>query len=327
MDIQDMRIFARVAALQNLSAVGIEMGLTPGTISKRIQALEDELTVRLFDRTTRSIRITEEGRTFLAHVERILGELEAAQAAVADKAKTPKGTIRLLAPSILARNFIAPAVMKFLETWPEVDIQMDISDLDVRIQEDGYDLVLRFGKPVDSSIIMKRLVNDRQIVVAAPSYIEKHGAPKSPDDIINHKCLALSDSWQWTFTKNGEPGVSQRVATRLKSDNGVLIAMAAMRGHGLLCTSELYVRDELKRGGLVRVLPDYYVAGKDDLYALYPSNKHMMPRLRVFLDFLAEHFRNIRPGAAAETAPMLVHDVFDAHRHQERQLAAVAARR
>jgi DNA-binding transcriptional LysR family regulator len=98
MDIQDMRIFARVAALQNLSAVGIEMGLTPGTISKRIQALEDELTVRLFDRTTRSIRITEEGRTFLAHVERILGELEAAQAAVADKAKTPKGTIRLLAP-------------------------------------------------------------------------------------------------------------------------------------------------------------------------------------------------------------------------------------
>jgi DNA-binding transcriptional LysR family regulator len=217
--------------------------------------------------------------------------------------------------------------MKFLETWPEVDIQMDISDLDVRIQEDGYDLVLRFGKPVDSSIIMKRLVNDRQIVVAAPSYIEKHGAPKSPDDIINHKCLALSDSWQWTFTKNGEPGVSQRVATRLKSDNGVLIAMAAMRGHGLLCTSELYVRDELKRGGLVRVLPDYYVAGKDDLYALYPSNKHMMPRLRVFLDFLAEHFRNIRPGAAAETAPMLVHDVFDAHRHQERQLAAVAARR
>ncbi len=313
MDIQDMRIFARVAALQNLSAVGIEMGLTPGTISKRIQALEDELAVRLFDRTTRSIRITEEGRTFLAYVERILGELEAAQAAVADKAKTPKGTIRLLVPSMLSRRFIIPAVLEFLETWPEVDIQMDVSDLDVRLQEDGYDLVLRFGKPIDSSIIMKRLVTDQQIVVAAPSYIEKHGAPTRPDDIMNHKCLALSDAWQWTFSKKGEPGLSVRVPARLRSDNGVLIAMAAMRGHGLLCTSELYVREELKRGSLVRVLPEYVIGGKDDLYALYPSNKHMMPRLRVFLDFLAEHFRTVKAPGTFDVG----HDLFEAERRMK----------
>ena len=285
--------------------------MTPGTISKRIQALEDELSARLFDRTTRSIRITEEGRTFLAHVERILAEIEAARASVDDKASTPKGKLQLDGAGVPRRRFIAPAAVRVpARSGPRSTCRWTLQDLDVDLQEDGYDLVLRSGKPIDSSIIMKRLVSDQQIVVAAPSYIEKHGAPSRPDDIVSHKCLALSDAWQWTFTKKGEPGLSVRVPARLRSDNGVLIAMAAVRGHGLLCTSELYVREELKRGTLVRVLPEYVISGKDDLYALYPSNKHMMPRMRVFLDFLAEQFRTVKAPGTFDVG----HDHFEAER-------------
>src|SRR6185503_16248588 len=126
MDIQDMRIFARVAALQNLSAVGTELGLTPGTISKRIQALEGELSARLFDRTTRSIRITEEGATFLGHVERILAEIEAARAG-------------------LGRRYVAPALCAFLRDYPEIEAHLDLQDRPVNLQEDGYDVAIRTG--------------------------------------------------------------------------------------------------------------------------------------------------------------------------------------
>ena len=118
MDIQDMRIFARVAAVQNLSAVGTELGLTPGTISKRIQALEDQLSARLFDRTTRSIRITEEGAAFLGHVERILAEIEAARASVDDKVSKPKGRLKIAAPVCLGRRYVAPALCEFVRTFP-----------------------------------------------------------------------------------------------------------------------------------------------------------------------------------------------------------------
>ena len=143
MDIQDMRIFARVAAVQNLSAVGSELGLTPGTISKRIQALEDELSARLFDRTTRSIRITEEGATFLAHVERILSEIEAARASVDDRVTKPKGKLKISAPACLGRRYVAPALCEFMREYPDIECEVDIADRPVNLQEDGYDVAIR----------------------------------------------------------------------------------------------------------------------------------------------------------------------------------------
>ena len=162
MDIQDMRIFARVAAVQNLSAVGTELGLTPGTISKRIQALEDELSARLFDRTTRSIRITEEGEAFLAHVERILSEIEAARACVNDKVSKPKGRLKIAAPASLGQRYVAPALCDFVRAFPEIDVRIDLHDRHVNLQEDGYDVAIRTGE-------LAELLADRQAAGARPS--------------------------------------------------------------------------------------------------------------------------------------------------------------
>jgi LysR family transcriptional regulator, transcriptional activator for dmlA len=293
MDIQDMRIFARVAAVQNLSAVGSELGLTPGTISKRIQALEDELSARLFDRTTRSIRITEEGATFLAHVERILSEIEAARASVDDRVTKPKGKLKISAPACLGRRYIAPALCEFMREYPDIEVEVDIADRHVNLQEDGYDVAIRTGTLSDSSLIAKRLAPDRQIIVASPTYLARKSRPLRPDDLAGHNCLVLGSSWQWSFGKNGSE-TSVRVNGSLRSNNGELLCDAALDGLGLIRISELEVLSDLKSGRLVQVLSDFEVTTNAAVWAVYPSSKHVMPRMRVLLDFLATWFREAR---------------------------------
>lgn len=290
MDIQDMRIFARVAMVQNLSAVGIELGLTPGTISKRIQSLEDELGVRLFDRTTRSIRITDEGRTFLAHVERILAEIEAARAAVGDSITSPKGRLKLSAPATLGQLFMAPAICSFLLKYPAIDVQVDLTDRIVNLQEEGYDVAIRSGTMNDSALIAKRLAPDRHIVVASPAYLSANGIPQVPSDLARHSCAVHGDLRQWHFMRGGHEE-SVRVCGRLRSNNGELLRYAALEGCGLIRASELFVRSDLQSGALQAVLTDYEVSSSSAIWAVYPSSKHMLPKLRSLLDFLAEWFK------------------------------------
>jgi DNA-binding transcriptional LysR family regulator len=301
MDIQDMRIFARVAAVQNLSAVGTELGLTPGTISKRIQALEDELCARLFDRTTRSIRITEEGATFLRHVERILAEIEAARASVDDKVSKPKGKLKIAAPAGLGRRYMAPALCAFLRNYSEIETQLDLLDRPINLQEDGYDLAIRTGELSDSSVIAKRLAPDRQVVAASPAYLTRRGRPARPEDLAGHSCLVLSERSQWAFSRNGTE-MTVRVGGSLRSNSGELLCQAALEGNGLIRASELEMWAELASGQLVEVLADHKVTGKAAVWALYPSVRHMLPRMRVLLDFLTDWFRDVRARPAYDWA-------------------------
>jgi DNA-binding transcriptional LysR family regulator len=302
MDIQDMRIFARVAALQNLSAVGAELGLTPGTISKRIQALEDQLSARLFDRTTRSIRITEEGATFLVHVERILAEIEVACASVDDRVNKPKGTLKIAAPAFLGRRYVAPALCQFMRAYPQIDVQVDLQDRPVNLQEDGYDIAIRTGTLSNSTLIAKRLAPDRHIIAAAPAYLARKGRPTQPDDLARHDCLVLGDRVQWPFSKNGLE-TSVRIHGPIRSNDGELLCQAAQDGLGLIRASELVVLAELRSGRLTQVLADYEVGNNAAVWALYPSSKHLLPRMRALLDFLGAWFRDL---ASDQTrAPLL----------------------
>jgi DNA-binding transcriptional LysR family regulator len=295
MDIQDLRIFVRVAALQNLSAVGTELNLTPGTISKRIQALEDEMTVRLFDRTTRSIRITEEGKAFLSAAERMLSELDQVQALVGEKLASPKGRIKLSAPASIG-SFIGPALSAFLRAYPDVEVHADLTDRIVNLQEEGYDLALRMGVLTDSTLKAKRLTVDHQIIVASPSYLAKNATPQLPTDLIASKCLVLGDASGWTFQVDDKP-VVVRVSGSLRSDNGELLHQAALDGHGFVRLSVLRARQDIKAGRLVRVLADYEITANAAIWAIYPGSKHQMPKLRVLLDFLGQWFRDANPDA------------------------------
>ena len=298
MDILDMRIFARVAAVHNLSAVSIELNVTPGTISKRIQALEDDLGAKLFHRNTRSIRITEEGEKLLNYVNRILLDIEDARAAVGVNVEQPRGTLRVSAPVSLGDS-VAPAVCAFMERHKEIDIQIDLTDRVVNLQEDGYDVVIRKGKPGNSGLIRKPLSADHQIIVGSPQYFKAHGIPRTPEELAAHSCLILGDAASWEFSRDGQNS-AVKVTGRLRSDNGEMLLYGARAGLGIMKVSETRVRTMVLDGYLVPVLEEFDASADSTICALYPSTRHVLPKLRVFLNFLGEWFRETRISASSQ---------------------------
>ncbi|MEQ1647075.1 MAG: LysR family transcriptional regulator [Hyphomicrobiaceae bacterium] len=310
MDLQDLSIFVRVAAVQNLSAVGTELGLTPGTISKRIQSLEEELEVRLFDRTTRSIRITEEGQRFLVHADRVLNEIEQARAAVSQSSDNPVGKLKIAAPDLLGRTFVTPAVLTFRKLFPGVDVQLDLTDRTVNLHEEGYDIAIHAGSLADSALIAKKLAPDRTLVVASPAYISEHGAPQSADDLQRHSCLALSDVWTWSMP-NAKSAAEEavRLNVRFRSNSSEVLRRAALQGIGLMQTTARQIGCDLKSGRLVPVLSKVDDVDDIGIYALFLNGRQELPRLRMFLDHLAEYFRDPRltefAGGDAGNAPEL----------------------
>ena len=299
MDLQDFRIFARVAAVQNLTAVEHEMGLTPGTISKRLQALEDHLQVRLFDRSTRSIRITAEGQTFLEHVERILADVERARAAIGASVAQPKGAIRVCVPNWLGRYHVSPAMSAFLHRYPEIEVRIDLLDRESSLLDEGYDMALRLGELDDSALIARRIGTLEPICTAAPAYLESRGHPSAPADLSQHDCLTNYEAAQWKFAiRDGARGDTQpcavqqvRVSGRFRSNAAFMLYGAALDGHGILRCDREWVEADIACGRLVQVLPSWAVQDDVAIYAVYLGAKHVAPRLRVFVDFLAEWFR------------------------------------
>jgi DNA-binding transcriptional LysR family regulator len=277
MDIQDLRIFARLARVQNLSAVGAEFEFSAGTISKRLQALEAELGVRLFDRTTRSISLTEEGEKLLAGIEPVLLDLRLTLETIEGHVTHPRGRLRVSAPTSLGRGMIAPAICAFLRAYPEIEVQLDLTDRVVTFPESGYDVAIRTGHLEDSSLFAKRLAPDPQVVVASPEYLEAYGSPQSPDDLSGHQCLVFGDEQQWTF-KKGDETFDVRVSGRLRSDNA------------------------LESGALREVLELYDAGRQSSIWAIYPSNRHMLPKLKVFLKFLSDWYREYRKSGVSEAA-------------------------
>jgi len=299
MDIQDLKIFARVARVQNLSAVGAEFDLSAGTISKRLQALEAALSVRLFDRTTRSISMTEEGEMLLASVESVLKTLDYAFENVKTHVEQPRGKLRISAPNSLGRGVIAPAICAFMVLYPEIDVQVDLTDRIVTFPDSGYDVAIRTGHLADSSLIAKRLAPDPQVIVASPDYIAIHGAPRSPEDLAFHSCLVLGDELQWAF-KRGEQSVDVRVRARMRSDSGELLRHAAVEGLGVLRLSRARVADALASGTLAEVLTGYDAGLDSAIWAVYPSNRHVLPKLRVFLEFMSDWYKDCRKSVAGD---------------------------
>jgi len=301
MDIQDLRIFTRVAAMQNLSAVGTELSLTAGTISKRLQALEDELSVRLFDRSTRSIRITEEGSLFLEHAERILAELELARASVEGNARRPRGRLKVCAPVQIGRSEVAEGISSFMLAYPEIEIHAELTDRNISLQEEGFDVAIRTGVLPDSALIAKRLASDPQVIVASPAYLNTYGTPKTPAELEHHSCLVRGEDWSWPFVRRTSQR-TVRVTGKLRSNDDRLLLRAALDGHGLIRTSANRIRFELADGRLKVVLANYDTTGDCAIWAVYPRNRHMLPRLRVFVDYFAAWTRAAMEQDAQEAA-------------------------
>jgi DNA-binding transcriptional LysR family regulator len=301
MDVHGMRVFARVAALSNISAAATELEMTPGNVSKRLQTLENSLGVRLFDRNTRMIRITEEGEMLLRSVTRILAEIDEVRETLAESATHPRGTLRVTAPAALGRS-VRPGICEFQQKHPNVTIDLNLTDRIVDILEEGYDVAIRTGPLPDSQLIAKRLAPDKYFILASPIYIEKYGRPLSPNDLVNHNCLVLGENSVWRFS-NGNSDLAVRVSGTLSSNSTEMLIEAAVYGLGIVRISAMKTTDVIQNKQLVRVLEDYDVAGDTAIWALFPSSRHISPKVRVFLDFFADKFRR-RHGEGIVLEPL-----------------------
>jgi DNA-binding transcriptional LysR family regulator len=289
MDTKALRLFVLAADKLNISAAGRELGLVPAVSSARLAKLEHQLGVELLHRSTRKVSLSVEGAEFLPYAREILAQEEAALAALGQGATQATGTLRFTAPSTFAQLYIAPILAKFQAQQPGVMLDLRLSDTQFDLIEGSYDLALRNAPLVDTSLKGRKLADDRRILCAAPYYLDEHGVPATPDDLVNHKLIAFRHIRARALkSAHGDAAIFDPGKTKcpLVMDDGLSQKLATVAGAGISMNSLWSVQEELASGKLRRVLPDYEAAEENVLWLIYPKSNVLSPKVRVFMDFL-----------------------------------------
>jgi len=287
-----MEAFVAVVEAGSFSAAALRLHSSKSLVSRLVAALEGELGARLFHRTTRSLTLTEEGRGYHAQVVRILSDITDANLSVTTLQAAPRGLLRINAPMSFGYLHLAPAIPDFLTLYPEVEIDLTMSDRIVDLVDEGVDLAVRLGRLSDSSLVARKLAPVRRAVCASPAYLKAHGTPQTPDDLIHHQCLCysnLSMSQEWRFMRADGTAWPVEVHGRLRADNGDALREAALKDLGLVYLPSFIIGRDLQAATLVSVLTDY-VAQDSNVYAVYPHARHLSPKVRAFVDFMASRF-------------------------------------
>lgn len=290
-DLTAMAVFAAVAEAMSFSQAAERLNLSKSAVSKQIARLEERLGARLVNRSTRQISLTEVGETYYGYCARILKDAEAADLAVAQLQATPRGRLRVNAPMSFGTMHLAPAVAGFMAEYPDINVEMELTDSFVDLIDSGFDLAIRITRMADSSLIARKLATSRSRLMASPAYLEKHGAPKHPGELKRHRCLIYansSDTSFWTFRK-GEESLQVAVDGPLRSNNGEILRDAAIAGAGLAIQPLFITHEALRAGKLVPVLEDWSTR-EHTIQAVYPHRRHLSPKVRAFIDHLAGCF-------------------------------------
>ena len=290
-DLQELRTFVRIVSGGSLSAAARDSGTRLDAVSKRLASLEKRVGTRLVARTTRRLAPTDEGRDLYERATRILAELDEAETMLRDGQAEPSGLLRISAPVTLGRRHVAAVCAAMSSAHPKVSIELVLTDRLVDLVDERIDVVVRIGEPADSSAIMRKLVDNDRILVAAPPYVQAHGLPAKPTDLTRHACLTFGigpTSWQL----NGPDGArcSVKVVSRLRSDSGDVAYDWALAGHGIMLKSRIDAIEELAAGTLVHVLPDWR-SDPTPICALYPSNRMPGAKVARFLELMAARLR------------------------------------
>jgi len=289
-----MLVFSKVVQGGSLSAAARELGISPAVVSRTLAAMEARLGVRLINRTTRSLHLTDEGASYYETCSRILAEIEEADAAAAARRVEPQGMLRVALPASFGLNHIAPLIPRFAERYPKVELALSLSDRSVNLVEEGFDLAIRIAELKDSALAARKLAPNRRVVCASPAYLRQHDEPKTPQDLAKHNCLiatweqGMAMTWEYK-TPVGKRG-SVRVTGRYACDNWEVLREWAVAGLGVALKSTWDVRKHLEDGSLVPLLPGYDFSSDVGIYAVYPHRRHLPAKTRVFIDFLAESF-------------------------------------
>jgi DNA-binding transcriptional LysR family regulator len=290
--LKQLESFASIAARGSLTAAANAEGVAPAIMGRRLDALEERLGVKLLIRTTRRITLTHEGSAFLEDCQRILADIANAEASVSAGGVKASGHLRITAPAGFGRRHVAPLVPRFHALHPEVTISLNLSDRVVDIAGEGFDCAVRVGDMPDSSLVSVRMADNRRICVATPAYLKAHGRPQAPGDLARFQCLTLSsDASQtrgWAF-KEADTVVYLKPGGPLDCSDGQVLHAWCLAGYGIAWRSTWEVEAEIASGLLVPVLEEF-AAAPNGIYAVFPQRKHLPLRVRLWIDFLKNHY-------------------------------------
>lgn len=284
--------FVQSAETGSFVAAGRKLGLSASAVGKAVVRLEQRLNVQLFHRNTRNMTLTEEGRMFLERCRRIFEEIEAAEAELARSNRTPRGRLRVSLP--LVGMLLTPVMADFMRAWPEIQLDLDFSDRLVDVVEEGFDAVIRTGQPSDSRLMSRNVGRFRLKIVASPDYLAKFGVPLTPDDLSQHQCLHQRSPntgklrpWPFARAARREKVILPERMSATAVDPLIELAVG---GLGIACLPPFAIRREIADGRLVSILEDW-VVDTDQFNVLWPASRQITPKLRAFVDFMAEHLQ------------------------------------
>jgi len=288
-NISDLLVFTQAVKGGSLSAAARELSISLAVASKRLQRLEEQLGVRLLNRSTRQLSLTDEGAEYYHYCVRILAELEEGEELVTRGCKEPKGNLKVTVPAAFGRLHIAPLVPEFLTRYPAIKLTLHLTDSLVDIIDQGYDLAVRIGELKDSSLVAKSIGLDRRVVVATPSYLSRYGEPRSPQELAGHNALLFAGKDHWVFTGPNGVEVSVKVSGNLDTNNCDALREAIHADLGLALRPLWDVWQDLRDGGLVRLLPAY-IPPAYPINAVYPSRRLTPKKTRIFIEHLLRRF-------------------------------------
>ena len=301
MDIRRIESFLSVAELGGFRSAAEALNRSQSAVSTHVRELEEELGVPLLNRTTRRMNLTPEGEIYLDHARKILSEIDELADRLLGTTAAPQGLLRVNATLGFGRSHIAPLLSEFCARYPQVDIQLQLSVNPPASTDDSYDVCFRFGNPPDSRSIARFIAPNRRLLVAAPSYLQKFGAPQTPEDLKRHNCIGIRQGDEayglWRFTreqgkgkKKSEESVSVKVRGNLTTNDGGIAVNWALEGHGILLRAEWDIQKYLQSGQLVQVLPACK-SPDADIYAVYAERHRTSLRVKALVDFVASKFQ------------------------------------
>ncbi|QFY63111.1 LysR family transcriptional regulator (plasmid) [Rhizobium grahamii] len=288
----EMEVFVAAAELQSFSAAGRRLGLSPSAVSKLITRIEDRLGTRLLVRSTRIVTPTPEGEIYLARAKRVLSEITDIEQLISSGGKVvPRGPLRINASLGFGERYLLPLVPDFLALYPEVELDISLTDGVIALIEERTDIAIRSGAMNDSALKARKLLESRRVIIASPSYVEAHGIPRNPHDLARHNCLTFNFQRrlnEWPFQNEGTGDIYRLPVTGNTSVNsGLVMKQLCLSGTGLGRVGRFHVQREIEAGLLFPVLEDFNPGDMEVIHAVYAGHEHLAARVRAFIDFLA----------------------------------------
>lgn len=275
--------FVCVVETESFTAAAKRLDVSVAHISRQVNQLEDRLGAKLLYRTTRKLRLTEVGEVYYQHARKILDDIQTAERAVMEMEGKPTGKLRITAPVYYGEYFLAPLVNDFLLQYPQLDLELKLTNETVDLVKEGYDLAIRLGTLDSSSLMCRKLARRTQYLCASPAYLAAHGTPQTLADLANHRCLGGSLD-HWRFLENGKLR-NWRVGSAWSCNSGLALKDAALKGLGIVQLPDYYVHEALAQGLLVSLLESHRLPD-DGVWVVYPQNRHLSPKVRLLVDFL-----------------------------------------